>query len=171
MEVRRARPGDEDGFAAVVADVAAEGDWLATEPPVDTGAFAARVRSTMDAGQEALWVLADGGRVVGTMGVHAGSAPGVRSLGMAIAADGRGRGHGRAMVQAALAHAWADGAHKVELEVFTRNARAIGLYASCGFVVEGVRRAHRRRRDGTLRDVMLMAAAAPGDPGQREAAG
>jgi putative acetyltransferase len=47
--------------------------------------------------------------------------------------------------------------HKVELEVWTDNARAIALYAGTGFHVEGVRREHYRRRDGSLRSTLLMA--------------
>jgi putative acetyltransferase len=47
--------------------------------------------------------------------------------------------------------------HKVELEVFCENARAIGLYASRGFAVEGVRREHHLRRDGGRRSTLLMA--------------
>ena len=40
-------------------------------------------------------------------------------------------------------------AHKISLEVWTDNARAIALYAAAGFEVEGLRRDHYRRRDGT----------------------
>ena len=50
-----------------------------------------------------------------------------------------------------------DGAHKVELEVWPDNARAIALYLSAGFEIEGFRRDHYRRRDGTLRSAVLMA--------------
>ncbi len=56
-----------------------------------------------------------------------------------------------------LGHAPACGAHKIELEVWTDNARAIALYASAGFEVEGLRRDHYRRRDGRLRSALLMA--------------
>lgn len=41
--------------------------------------------------------------------------------------------------------------------MWTDNARAIALYASAGFAVEGVRRDHYRRRDGSLRSTLLMA--------------
>jgi len=110
-----------------------------------------------------LWVLEDDGRAVGTLGLHRGPVPGVRSTGMAILASHRGRGQGAAMVETALALAWAEGAHKVELEVFPGNARAIALYARCGFLVEGLRGRHYPRRDGTFADVLLMAAHRP-DP-------
>lgn len=49
------------------------------------------------------------------------------------------------------------GAHKVELEVWPDNSRAISLYESAGFEVEGPRRDHYLRRDGSLRSFLLMA--------------
>jgi CheY-like chemotaxis protein len=60
-------------------------------------------------------------------------------------------------VEAMLEHARSCGAHKVELEVWPDNARAIALYVSAGFEVEGLRRDHYRRRDGSLRSALLMA--------------
>lgn len=157
MTVRRAATQDAEAFAAVVASVAAEERWIATEAPVDVAAFAERVRATIAAGDDALWVLADGERVVGTLGLHATRATGVLSLGMCIVAGARGRGGGRALVQAAMEHARASTAHKVELEVWPDNERAIALYRAFGFEVEGRRRLHYRRRDGSLRSSLLMA--------------
>ena len=142
-------------FAAVVAAVAEEG-WIASEPPVDVPAFAARVR-TMLAEGDPLWVLSDGAHVVGTAGLHATRADGVASLGMSILAESRGRGGGRALLQAAIDHARGAQLHKIELEVWPDNERAIALYEKFGFEVEGLRRDHYRRRDGSLRSSLLMA--------------
>jgi RimJ/RimL family protein N-acetyltransferase len=157
VRVRRATPQDAEGFAAAVAAVAAEERWIATEPPVDVAEFAERVRATIEQGADALWVLEDEGRIVGTLGLHATRAKGVHSLGMCIVEQARGRGGGRALVAAALEHAQASSAHKVELEVWPDNEPAIGLYRSFGFEVEGERRLHYRRRDGTLRSSLIMA--------------
>jgi putative acetyltransferase len=85
------------------------------------------------------------------------SVTGVLSLGMAILAPARGRGGGRALLHAAQEHARSSGAHKISLEVWTDNARAIAVYAAAGFEVEGLRRDHYRRRDGRLRSTLLMA--------------
>jgi len=158
VEVRRARLEDAEGFAAVVAAVADEGRWILTEAPVDVAAFADRVRMTMLGGEDALWVLARGEEVVGCLGLHATRAEGVATLGMSIRADARGRGGGRALLAAAIEHARAQpDLHKVELEVFTDNGRAIALYATAGFEIEGVRRDHYRRQDGSLRSALVMA--------------
>jgi RimJ/RimL family protein N-acetyltransferase len=156
MQVRRATQDDAEAFAAVVADVAAEERWIATEPPVDVAAFAARVRTMLEGG-DVLWVLEDGeGRVVGTLGLHVTRAAGVMALGMCIVEAFRGRGGGRAFIEAAIAHAREIPLHKLELEVWPDNERAIALYRSAGFEVEGERRSHYRRRDGSLRSSVLM---------------
>jgi RimJ/RimL family protein N-acetyltransferase len=136
--------------------VADEERWIATEPPVDTAEFAGRVRGMIDGG-DVLWVLEDDERIVGTLGLHRTSVAGVMSLGMCIVEDARGRGGGRAFMEAALDHARASRLHKVDLEVWPDNARAIALYESFGFEVEGKRRRHYRRRDGRLRSSLIMA--------------
>jgi RimJ/RimL family protein N-acetyltransferase len=158
MLVRRATPQDADAFAAVVAAVAAEDRWIGTEPPVDVAQRAARLRTLLAEG-DTLWVLEDdSGAVVGTLGLHATGVEGVAALGMCIVEHARGRGGGHAFMKTALAHARADPAlHKVELEVWPDNARAIALYERYGFAVEGLRRDHYRRRDGSLRSSLIMA--------------
>lgn len=157
MIARRAETEDAEAFATVVAAVAQEDRWLLTEPPVDVAAFADRVRTTISDGADALWLLERGGRAVGCAGLHLTTAPGVASLGMSILADERGRGGGGVLLEAVLAQARESALHKVELEVFPDNGRAIALYASFGFEVEGLRREHYLRRDGTRRSVLLMA--------------
>jgi RimJ/RimL family protein N-acetyltransferase len=157
MKVRRATPDDAEAFAVVVAAVAAEKRWIATEPPVDVATFAERVRTMIAGGVDVLWVLEDEERrVVGTLGLHATRAAGVMSVGMCILEPFRGRGGGRAFIEAALAHARRSPLHKLELEAWPDNERAIALYRSAGFEVEGERRSHYRRRDGSLRSAVLM---------------
>lgn len=157
VRVREARPEDADAIARVFAAVAEEG-LLAAEPPVDVGARAERLRETIAGnGPDTLLVLEDDGRIVGHAGVNRTHAEGVLALGMAVLPEARGRGGGRALLEAVIEYARAHGAHKVELEVWPGNARAISLYASAGFEVEGLRRDHYRRRDGSLRSALLMA--------------
>jgi RimJ/RimL family protein N-acetyltransferase len=157
MIVRRARTEDAEAQARVIAAVAEEG-LIATEPPVDLAARANRFRE-MTAAEDptASWVVEDEGRIVGNGGVEESATPGVLALGMALLPEARGRGGGRALLEAMIEHARACGAHKLELEVWPDNAPAIALYASAGFEVEGARRDHYRRRDGALRSSLLMA--------------
>ncbi|MDQ3609333.1 MAG: GNAT family N-acetyltransferase [Actinomycetota bacterium] len=155
--VRPARPDDAEPFAVVIAAVADEGDSILTEAPVDVAGFSLRVRQTIRDPHHALLVLVEADEVVGCLGLHPTNAQGVSTLGMAVLEGSRGRGGGGALLDAALSAARERGIHKVELEVFCDNARAIGLYASRGFAVEGVRREHHLRKDGSRRSALLMA--------------
>ena len=58
--------------------------------------------------------------------------------GLAVAPSARGRGIGRMLLEAAVAEAARQGAHKLTLRVLAGNAPARRLYEQAGFVVEGV---------------------------------
>lgn len=166
MIVREATPDDLDAVARVVAAVAPEG-FLGAQPPVDLTERAERFRRTVEGeGTARLWVLDDGGQVVGYLGAEE-TVPGVFSLGMAILSHARGQGGGRALLDALEEHARGCGAHKLWLEAWTDNAGAIAFYGATGFEVEGLKRDHYRRRDGRLRSTLLMARRldTPGVPG------
>jgi putative acetyltransferase len=155
--VRNATSDDCEAIARVMAAVAEEGS-IGAESPVDVQARARRFRETLEnPGAGGMWVLDDEGRVVGWIGAYEPGPAGVLSFGMALLPEARGRGGGRALLDTVLEHARSRGAHKVELEVWPNNARAIALYTRAGFQVEGLRRAHYRRRDGSLRSALLMA--------------
>ena len=157
MVVHRATTQDAEAFARVLARVAEEG-LLATEAPVDLETWTAKARKTIEGPEpDSLWILEDEGRIVGAAGVHSTAVAGVLSLGMMVLPEFRGRGGGRALLASALEHVRASGAHKLELQVWPENVAAIELYKSAGFEVEGLRRSHYRRRDGSLKSALLMA--------------
>ncbi len=157
MRVRRASAEDAEAFVGVLATVAEERRWIGTEPGFDVEQRTARVRAEIEAGEER-WVLEDDdGAVIGILGLHPTHARGVLSLGMAIVASARGRGGGRVLMDTVLRHLATTDVHKLELEVWPDNGRAISLYAGYGFAVEGLRRDHYRRRDGSLRSSLIMA--------------
>jgi ribosomal protein S18 acetylase RimI-like enzyme len=154
--VRRATLADVHAVALVVAAVAPEG-FLAADAPVDLSERAERFRRTVESDETArLWVLEDDGQVVGYLGAEE-TVPGVFAFGMAVLSEVRGRGGGRALVADLDEHAQRCGAHKLWLETWTDNAGAIAFYAALGFEVEGLKRDHYRRRDGSLRSALLMA--------------
>jgi ribosomal protein S18 acetylase RimI-like enzyme len=156
MEIRRARVDDAAAIAEQTMVVANEGRWIATEGDRSVEELAERFRSGIEAGH-IVFALVEGSRIVGAIGIHPTGVKGVHGLGMSILPQFRGRGWGQRLVDAALDAARHDGVRKVELEVFTDNGRAIGLYVRSGFEVEGVRRDHYTRLDGSLRSVVLMA--------------
>ena len=77
-------------------------------------------------------------------------------LGMGLLREVRGRGVGRRLADVAIAAAKAQGAERIELEVFASNTRAIALYEKLGFVREGVKQ-RARKLDGEYDDVVVMA--------------
>jgi RimJ/RimL family protein N-acetyltransferase len=149
--VRPAREDDARALAELFAAVAAEGDGIATEPPVDLGERTARFACDARSGI----VAVAGGRIVGMIQVDAGPF-GFGDLGMLVDRDWRGRGIGYQLMQAAIAWSRAEGLHKLSLEVFPMNAAAIRLYRKCGFVEEGRRFRHYRRSSGELWDSIVM---------------
>jgi ribosomal protein S18 acetylase RimI-like enzyme len=76
--------------------------------------------------------------------------------GLAVAVSYRGRGLGRALIEAAAAEATRRGARKLSLRVLGGNTVARALYESCGFVVEGVLR-DEFLIDGRYVDDVVMA--------------
>jgi putative acetyltransferase len=88
----------------------------------------------------------------------------VMNLGIAIASDAQGQGVGSTLMQALCD--WAD--HwgqvlRIELTVFTDNARAIALYRRFGFVQEGLHRGYALR-GGVYADTYSMARLHPAPP-------
>lgn len=74
-----------------------------------------------------------------------------------IGPRGRGRGIGTEATRLIVGHAFEQlGLHRIQLEVYGHNHRALRVYEKVGFVVEGVRR-EARLRDGEWVDDVLMA--------------
>jgi ribosomal protein S18 acetylase RimI-like enzyme len=151
FEVRRARPEDARPTAELFADVSEERDGIASEPPVDVDARAARFEGVVDD----TFVAVAGGELVATLHVQRHWF-GVGEIGMLVAKPWRGRGVGSALLAAAIEKARDDGLHKLALEVFAHNDAGIALYRKFGFVEEGRRVKHYRRANGELWDAIVM---------------
>lgn len=149
FEIRPAREDDRLALAELFAAVAEERDGIASEPPVDVEARAARwdVEGTIVAVAER--------RMIGQLHLDE-TRFGYCEIGMAVARDWRGRGVGSALVEAAIARARERGLHKLSLAVWPHNAAAIALYRKYGFVEEGLRPKHIRRQSGELWDIVEM---------------
>jgi RimJ/RimL family protein N-acetyltransferase len=138
------------------AATAAEGRWIGAEPPLDRDGRIGGWTALADGG--AMFVAEIEGHVVGAAGLdwHGRCGSGLLSLGMWVAPEHRGRGAGSALLDACIAWARTEGAHKITLEVWPHNEPAIALYRKAGFEEEGYLREQWRRRNGELWDSMVM---------------
>jgi RimJ/RimL family protein N-acetyltransferase len=147
-----------EGFHRALDVVAREHAYLAflEAPPLDrTREF---IMNNIQKGHLQFVALADG-EVVGWCDVlpkyrpvHAHSG----ALGMGLVPEWRGKGVGRALIEKTLNEARLRGFVRIELMVYADNARAIALYNSVGFQIEGVMRNHSLI-DGRYLDSILMA--------------
>ena len=103
------------------------------------------------------------GKVIGTLGLvlQQGRRAHAATLGMAVHDAYAGRGAGTALMAAAVEQAdrWL-GLKRIELSVWTDNARAIALYERFGFEREGLFRGYAFR-DGAYVDAVSMARLKP----------
>ena len=162
LEIRSLRPEDAEAWTATLSDPGVV--WGTLQLPHQRSEWwAARIR---DDDPARVWVLgADvGGVIVAGAALVLKPAPRRRhcaSLGMHVSTKLQGRGIGRRLMNEALALADSVGIHRVELEVYADNPRALALYESAGFVHEG-RRRMTCFRDGALVDDLMMSRLATG---------
>ncbi len=120
----------------------------------------ARIESVLAADNMHIVVAEMDGMLVGNCGCWGSTDPAHYhrvELGIDVHVDYRGRGIGRALMDAMIEWARTNPVvHRVELDVFTHNVGAIQLYLTCGFVIEG-RRQHAYFKYGEYVDAYLMA--------------
>lgn len=78
------------------------------------------------------------------------------SLGISVRQDFQRQGIARRLMEIQEEWCRSQGIEKLCLEVDTLNTKAIGLYLSRGFVVEGTLRREAKMTDGTYRDLYVM---------------
>jgi len=162
ITIRRAEPGDYEGFAAVFEGASAQSGTLQMPYPSREG-WKKRLEEAPP-GSHRLVALMDG-RQVGNAGLspvhHSPRRAHAAHFGISVHDDYQGRGVGRALTKAILdlADNWTPFT-RIELVVFTDNARAIALYKSFGFEQEGLMR-HYALRDGRYVDSLAMARVRP----------
>ena len=166
--VRRATVNDAAAFARIMGDPAVY-PGLMQMPHTNEEIWRARLAESSAPGKIDVTFAADrGGEVVGTAGLHP-VGPALRrrhamTLGLSVAAAAQGQGVGSALMQAMCDYAdrWM-AVLRLELTVYTDNARAIALYRRFGFEVEGRHRGYALR-DGRFVDALSMARFHPAPP-------
>jgi ribosomal protein S18 acetylase RimI-like enzyme len=146
---------DVPATTELLAEVAREARWIATEWPFDVDARNRASVADLRERRIVGWVADDDGTCIGELTIFDVDAD-EPSLGMAVAAPHRGRGVGRALLETALRWAQANGKPALRLSVFPDNDVALALYRALGFVETRYAAAALPRRDGPPRDVLWM---------------
>lgn len=164
LRLRNALPRDARGVLALTRASLADSAYL-IQTPEEFAPSVRRMRSWLKrllASPREIALIAEmNGEIVGLLDTvteprrrlaHA------TRFGLLVASAVRNRGIGRAMVRRLIDWARAhDSIERIELHVHADNASARGLYASLGFVEEGVRRRAIKYEDGRYMDDIIMA--------------
>ena len=148
-----------EGLYRCIDVVARERRYLAFTSAPPSAQSRAFVRMLLDGGGVQFVAVDVAGEVVGWCDLLRDPRDGFSHcwhLGMGLLPPVRGRGIGRRLAQTGIASAVEHGAERIELEVFSSNARAIVLYERLGFAREGVKR-RARKLDGIVDDNVIMA--------------
>jgi RimJ/RimL family protein N-acetyltransferase len=143
VNIRRAAPDDADFLVDLLTHEEVE-PYLAAVRATDRDAVLAEIeRSDREPEAFGLFVIESDGRRAGTMHFEVGNRRSriARLGGLAIHPEFRGRRIGDAAARAFQGHLLEDlGFHRLELEVYGFNERALRHAERCGFVREGVKR-------------------------------
>jgi RimJ/RimL family protein N-acetyltransferase len=161
VHVRLARPSDARSYLAFWTAIVEEGRHVRTER-VTNGArvYRRRFRAPWTDREAQIVAVDDAERVIGHLYIQREAHPvthHVATLGVAVAAEARGRGVGTSLMGEAIRWARSVGVDKIVLSVYPGNAKAIALYRRFGFVEEGRLTRHSRKSYGD-EDEILMAA-------------
>lgn len=172
IALRRAVVADAPAIARIMGDPAVY-PGLMQLPYTNADLWRARLEDLTVPGKLDLMLVAEretNGRaeIVGSAGLHAVSPLPRRRhvvmLGISVAAEAQGQGVGKALMQGLCGYAdrWMQ-VQRIDLEVYSDNARAIALYRQFGFVREGMRRGFALR-DGAYVDSDSMGRLHPNAP-------
>ncbi|WP_374687738.1 GNAT family N-acetyltransferase [Promineifilum sp.] len=162
ITIRRATPDDAEAYVRIFSGPRAIAGTLQI-PYTSAEQRRKRLMETQE-GSHPLVAVVDG-EVVGHLTLHQHMRSPRRrhsgSLGMAVHDEWQGRGVGTALMAACidLADNWLN-LHRLELDVYVDNERAIRLYTKFGFEIEGTMRDYAWR-DGRYVDTYFMARLKP----------
>ena len=153
IQVRIAELEDLPAIFDLYEATAGEGRYIGAELPVDRDERMRRWVESMESGKAVMFVATVDGEIVGNADLER---RGPHDLGMNVAKQWRGRGVGKALLQASIDWARANGSYKISLQVWPHNEAAIALYERFGFEREGYLRKQWRRKNGELWDAVVM---------------
>jgi RimJ/RimL family protein N-acetyltransferase len=163
--IREATPDDAEGMIAFMKVIADEPDNNITYSSAAEFTYTVEEERELvryhQMAENCLWILAvtPEDEIIGSANVTGGRRVLFHtvSVGISVAQTWRNRGVGTSMMQF-IVH-WCSAnpvVHRLELNVFTHNARAIHVYEKLGFAHEGVRK-QAYFKDGRFIDAHVMA--------------
>ena len=167
ITIRRCTVKDAAALTRIMASPAVQRNLMQL-PFTSEEQWTQRLSEANAPGKADLHLLAErGGEVVGSAGLHPAAQirrRHVAMLGISVAEAHHGTGVGHALMQALCDYAddWSQ-LLRIELTVFSDNARAIALYRRFGFEHEGLLRGYALR-DGVYADCAAMARLHPRPP-------
>ena len=148
--IRDLRPEDWPEVAEIYREGIRDGGTFATEPPAwEDWDAAHKLRVVAVADDEIL-----GWAAIAPTSVRHVYRGVVRSA-VYVAAESRGHGIGRSLMDELIARAEREGVWTIEAWVFPENEASVALHLACGFRVVGTRE-RIGQRDGEWRDVLVM---------------
>jgi RimJ/RimL family protein N-acetyltransferase len=161
--IRQAHPDDAEALLRFIKTIADEPNNMIAASSSDDITYTLEEERDIilkhTEGENSNWFVAEAeGQLIGSSNLSAGRRGFYQtvSLGITVAKDWRERGIGTALMEHAIA--WCKAVptiHRLELEVFTINERAIHVYRKVGFLEEGIRQ-EAFLKHGQYLDVMLM---------------
>jgi RimJ/RimL family protein N-acetyltransferase len=160
ITIRRARPGDEVGVAAMVREGLKRKNWLYTgtrEAPNKKRLkkWRAQYRNT----DHLQFLALDGKKVVGSTSGDLGrqrTRHVVWGIGWGVHPDYQRKGIGTKLLRKLISYAKKRGFRRFEAEVAVENAASLKLARKCGFRIEGRKKRALLTDDGRYIDVYVM---------------
>jgi len=165
--IRNAEGEDAQSIIDFMRYVDRETTFLAREPGEFDASFSVEQETALlqgwaDGGEKQFLVaVAESGEIAATCGCfYSSGRKRTRHLGeiaISVRRDFWRMGLGRRLFQIQESWCRENGVEKLKLTVDTQNTRALGLYLSQGFTVEGTLRREAKLADGSYRDTYAMA--------------
>lgn len=160
--VRSAVPEDAGLLSALRLKVDGETENLDRVPGegyIDPGGFAALIAADTDHRRKLCLVADVGGRLAGFARCEGSELQRLAhraEFGVGVLQEFWGYGIGRSLLQEVVRWADREGLEKLNLQVLETNHKAIRLYESLGFEVEGILRRDKRLADGQFYNTVVM---------------
>ena len=161
MNFRKATPQDSSCFLELMKQLDQETEFMMMEPGerTSTPEDMEHYLRTMETSNSLFLLLFDGQKAVGFLSAKRGNANRMKHsayIVCGILKDYRGKGWGKQLFQELLSWAPENGITRLELTVMTHNEKAVLLYRSMGFEIEG-RLVHSMIVNGSYVDEYSMA--------------